>query len=623
MFFKLPEKKEGAAPKKAWIKWLYLAAIFFILADIIAASYLLFEKIYQNRIYPNVFVGNIDLSGMNPEEAQKILNKKIDEINQAGFKFNNDQDELVLLPIISSFDGDLTKEVVSFKTDETVKAAYLLGRNHEFFDNLKNKLELLLKGDRHLDFIFETADNDIKKILSTKFWIYEQPGSDAELLATTTPNYFKKEIFFKIKEEKPGYRFDYNLALSELKKQIKKLDNTSKISISSVQEYPDIKKNECQNIEAQANQFLEQAELTLTFENKKWPIDKDSIANWLTMSRGTEGKIVLDLNSEKIKAFLSEKISPSITIKPSNARFEIKDNRVIEFASSIDGRKINEIQTISNLRTNFLTNNEKTLELTTEIAKSNIKTESLNSLGIKEIIGIGHSNFAGSPKNRIHNIKTGATAINGTLVAPGEEFSTVEALGEVTGETGYLKEMTIKGDKTIAEYGGGLCQVGTTLFRSAMASGFPITARRPHSYRVGYYEPAGTDAAIYGPYPDLRFINDSKDYILIQSRIDGNDIYFDFWGTKDGRTIEKSDPVVYNIVKPQPTKTIETTDLPVGQKKCTERAHNGADAYFDYKVTYSDNTVKETRFKSHYVPWQEVCLIGVEKKATSTPAVAQ
>lgn len=54
-------------------------------------------------------------------------------------------------------------------------------------------------------------------------------------------------------------------------------------------------------------------------------------------------------------------------------------------------------------------------------------------------------------------------------------------------------------------------------------------------------------------------------------------------------------------------------DLPVGKEKCTERAHNGADAYFDYKVTYAGGEVKEEKISSHYIPWQEVCLIGVEK----------
>lgn len=618
MFFRWPTKKEDA-PRKKWLKWLYAAAIFFILADLIAAAYFIFEEMYQNRIYPGVRIGNINLGGKKLNEAQKILNQRINELSHNGFSFKIEKDELTLSPIITSFDGDLAKEIISFKTEETAKAAYSLGRNRDFWQNLQNKFSLIKNGEQQ-NFIFATDDEEIKKMLNAKFWAYEQPGADAELYATTTPNYWKKEVLFKIREERPGFRFDYNQAIDDLKKQIRSLDNSYSIVINQTREYPNIKKNECQNIETQASQFFEQAELTFIFENKKWAVDKDIIADWLTLARGTENKIILDINQGEVAAWLEEKIAPEVNIKPVDARFEIKDNRVVEFASSVDGRKIDEAKTLAKLRTDFLANNKKTVELEMNTAKSTIKTEDVNGLGIKEIIGVGHSNFSGSPKNRIHNIKTGAASINGTLVPPGEEFSTVKTLGDITGETGYLKEMTIKGDKTIAEYGGGLCQIGTTLFRGALASGFPITARRPHSYRVAYYEPAGTDAAIYGPFPDLRFINDSENYILIQSRIDGNDIYFDFWGTKDGRTVEKSDPTVYNIVKPLPTKTVETTDLPVGQKKCTERAHNGADAHFDYKVTYGDGTIKEERFKSHYVPWQEVCLIGVEKKATSTPA---
>ncbi len=143
--------------------------------------------------------------------------------------------------------------------------------------------------------------------------------------------------------------------------------------------------------------------------------------------------------------------------------------------------------------------------------------------------------------------------------------------------------------------------------------------RRNHSYRVSYYEPAGTDATIYNPSPDLRFINDTGNYILIQSRVEGDNLYFDFWGAEDGRVVEKTEPAIYNTVKPGPTKYIETLDLLPGVKKCTERAHNGADAYFDYKVTYAGGEIKEKRFASHYIPWREVCLVGVEKlTATST-----
>jgi hypothetical protein len=103
----------------------------------------------------------------------------------------------------------------------------------------------------------------------------------------------------------------------------------------------------------------------------------------------------------------------------------------------------------------------------------------------------------------------------------------------------------------------------------------------------------------------------------------GNNLYFDFWGAKDGRIIEKSYPKIFNIVDPEPGKIVETLDLKPGEKKCTEKAHKGADASFSYKVTYPDGTTKSKIFTSHYVPWQEVCLIGVKQlSATSTPSVS-
>jgi vancomycin resistance protein YoaR len=183
-------------------------------------------------------------------------------------------------------------------------------------------------------------------------------------------------------------------------------------------------------------------------------------------------------------------------------------------------------------------------------------------------------------------------------------------LGAIDKTSGYLPELVIKGNRTIPELGGGLCQIGTTLFRAALQSGLPITERRSHSYRVSYYEPAGTDCTIYSPHPDCRFLNDTGTYIFLQTRIDGDDLIFKFWGARDGRNVAITEPVVYNITKPLPTKYIETQDLEPGETKCTERAHNGAEARFDYTVKYADGTEKIRTFFSHYKPWQAVCLVG-------------
>ena len=131
------------------------------------------------------------------------------------------------------------------------------------------------------------------------------------------------------------------------------------------------------------------------------------------------------------------------------------------------------------------------------------------------------------------------------------------------------------------------------MFRLVIESGLSITERRNHSYRVGYYEPAGTDATIYSPWPDFKFINDTDNYLLLQTRIEGNNLIFEFWGTSDGRQVETTQPVIYNIVKPGEPEYVETDELEPGEEKRVERAHNGADAYFKRTISWPEELEKE------------------------------
>ena len=259
----------------------------------------------------------------------------------------------------------------------------------------------------------------------------------------------------------------------------------------------------------------------------------------------------------------------------------------------------------------------------------------LNDLGIVELLGTGKSSFAGSPKNRRHNIKIGADSVNGSLIPPEEEFSLLKTLGTIDKTTGYLTELVIKGNETIPEYGGGLCQIGTTTFRGTLAAGLPVTMRRPHSYTVSYYFDEdgrpGKDATIYDPWPDFKFLNDTEHHILIQAKLWGNNVMFEIWGTDDGRKVSfegqntVSDikylkPTIFNITSPGPAKEIETEELAPGERKRTEYAHNGADTVFYQYITKPGEETEKITYSSHYVPWQEVFLVGVDPEAKEKEA---
>jgi len=604
------------------LQWLLtLAIIFFILLVLAASNLFIFDKVYQNKIYPNIFIGNINLGGKTIEQAKELINIEVNKISQTGIVFSYKETQTAITPIIASADAGLAIQIINFNSDLTTEAALNYGRHNNFFINLEKKLSLLIN-KKQLPLAISINQDQAEKILKDTFIKNFQPAEDAKLtvIKTQTPGVYE----FTVTDEKLGKVIDYKEAVEQMLNNLSNL-NSQEIKLSTITEYPKILAKDSLNIESKAKIILAAAPVTLIYGDKKWTIEQDQLADMLALKLNDSAtdKVGVGLDKIKTSVYLKEQIALQIDQKPIEAKFEISNDKVSEFQNGQNGLALNIEATIAKMENEIL--NLKPIELVVEAQPVLVNAGNINNFGIKEIIGVGTSNFAGSPANRRHNIKVGADAVNGTLIKPGEEFSLLKTLGEVNGATGYLQELVIKEGKTIPEYGGGLCQIGTTVFRAAIASGLPITMRRNHSYRVTYYEPAGTDATIYDPWPDFRFINDTATYILIQEKISGDIISFEFWGTKDGRQVENTKPTIYNIVRPGPAKIIETTDLKPGVKKCTERAHNGADAYFDYKVIYTTGKVKEERFSSHYVPWQEVCLIGVEKltappeTATTTP----
>jgi vancomycin resistance protein YoaR len=423
----------------------------------------------------------------------------------------------------------------------------------------------------------------------------------------------------EITGEQSGYVFDYQKATDQVINNLNNL-KLGKINIALIFTNPEIKKNDTATAVKDVQDFLNTEKITLTFEDKKWEIKKEDLINWLEFQRDEQSRQVkIGFNKDKVLESLKP-ITTEINVEAKDARFQLANGRVTEFQASQDGQAVNLDESYQKINTLVFASSTKPIELVIDKTQAQIGAGDLNDLGVKELIGRGTSNFAGSPKNRRFNIALGAKTLNGILIAPDEEFSLLKALGPVDGEHGYKQELVIKGDRTKPEFGGGLCQIGTTTFRAALNTGLPITERRNHSYRVVYYEPAGMDATIYDPKPDLKFINDTGRHILFTTKISGDNLIFEFYGTKDGRTavISPNPPRIYNVTSPGPAKNIETEDLKPGEKKQQEKPHKGADTYFKYTVTYPNGEVKEKEFTSHYVAWPEIWLVGKEPTTPSS-----
>lgn len=224
-----------------------------------------------------------------------------------------------------------------------------------------------------------------------------------------------------------------------------------------------------------------------------------------------------------------------------SADLEITDGWAVNFVPGQNGQTLDLYQL-----GRLMADPSASRDLPVHVAAPKTSLASTNSLGITELLATGESDFTGSSKSRITNIKVGASKFNGLILKPGEEFSFNRYLGEIDAAHGFLPEMVIKREGVVPEFGGGLCQVSSTAFRAAMNAGLPITERRNHSFAVAYYAPQGTDATIYPGAADFRFINDLSSSLLIRTRVEGKKLYFDFYGTRDGRTVEFDGPRQYD-----------------------------------------------------------------------------
>jgi vancomycin resistance protein YoaR len=258
----------------------------------------------------------------------------------------------------------------------------------------------------------------------------------------------------------------------------------------------------------------------------------------------------VSLKKESVKKYL-QNISADINKKPENGRFEFseKDNELKILKKSEKGITIKIEDSYQKIKKYITKNIEVSyIPLSLDYSEPEISTRDPEKYKIKTEMGKGESNFHGSTNTRIHNIKTAASRFHGLVLKPGEALSFVETLGEVNEETGYKEELVIKKNKTVPEFGGGICQVSTTMFRAALNTGLKITERHNHSYPVHYYNPPGTDATVYIPKPDLKIKNTTDNYLLIQTEMEEqSEEFFIYFYSKD-------DPYEVEIIGPEVTE---------------------------------------------------------------------
>lgn len=265
----------------------------------------------------------------------------------------------------------------------------------------------------------------------------------------------------------------------------------------------------------------------------------------------------ITLNADEVREFITKEVLPQVSVEPQNAiitALPAEDSLYAKVEGDARaGYQMDIDETVQKIidaakRESF------EIDLPVERVDGKIINETGVDLGELNLLSIGRSNFAGSPAGRDFNVRKALNEhYSNILLAPGQTFSYNRYLGgPVTNANGWKNSLAIFGGGSSLRPvpGGGLCQVSTTVYRAAVYAGLEIKKVKNHSLYVHYYVQygEGLDSTIFPGQQDLEFINDTGNYVFIQSYAVGDDAFVNFYGTSDGRKVTLEGPFRYNEV---------------------------------------------------------------------------
>ncbi|MEK7673168.1 MAG: VanW family protein [Patescibacteria group bacterium] len=546
-------------------------------ALVLLGAIFLLELNFSKKFSGNTYISDVDVSYTLAPEAKSLLTTETNEFLKTTISFEVDGKVLKIKP---------SELGLSFQVNQTVDTLLQADNSQK---SLGEFLGFRSNNERRHFLLSQIDSGKLFNVIDQKFNLKELEPKSASL-------YFDEKKQLTVKDATPGILIDKKKLLADFKTSSENL-NSGKIVIGSKKAEPEITKAvlelEKERIKDLLNQKIILEDPVYTGD---YTIKLNEHLDWLTFvakeeinlpifsgqAEEVKGKnlITIEVDRVKFNEYIDANISKWLD-KPADPVniYTDKDGKVVIEGKGVNGLKIQRDNLKKALELAIINKIGKVIIPVAELAAEVKISEDLQAQGIKEQVSVGHTSYYGSPANRLYNVKLGASKMNGVLIKPDETFVFNQTLGPVDGSNGYKKELVIKSIGTIPEYGGGICQVSTTVYRAALFAGLPIVERNQHSYAVSYYSQImgdGLDATIYIGGANLKFKNDTGHSLLMQSYVDKDyELYIVLYGTKDGRSVEMEGPYISNRRGPPATIYTDSPNLTVGQTKMTDKAHAG------------------------------------------------
>ncbi|MFM7678729.1 MAG: VanW family protein, partial [Roseiflexaceae bacterium] len=465
--------------------------------------FLSIERRYQQRIYPNIFVLGVNVGGLQVDEAEQAL--------YSHFR------SFIDVPVILNFEGKswrVSGEELGLQMhiEDSVQQAYTVGRTRDMIGNMQTIWQTLQQSVS-IPVMVVVDEHKTQASVARLSRVIDVPARDPRVYIDGTTLMSQRGARGRM------------LLIDETVARIREtlpLLASQQITIATRELLPRV--DDAAIAAAQGRiTALVGAPLTIQVSTKEYVWSSEELARMIEIvqrpaTNGSGDEYQVFFNPYQIE-YRIEKIAQETQTMPVYPRVAWNGGDLTITRQGSPGWRLNKHEG-RELIVNSVDQGQRTVVLKPRYVSVPINESNLNTLGISELVSEGKSDFTGSAPYRVTNIQAGLALLDGVLIAPGEEFSFNDTVGEIDETNGFVKGYAIIQQRTQLEFGGGICQDSTTVFRAAFWAGLPITERWGHSFYISWYDkygPTGMDSTIFTGGPDLKFLNDTGHWLLMQT----------------------------------------------------------------------------------------------------------
>jgi vancomycin resistance protein YoaR len=358
---------------------------------------------------------------------------------------------------------------------------------------------------------------------------------------------------------RPGFVLDNAAAARVIVHELAALDRTQgTVELPLRRRAPQVTTADLARAARQAR-LATSAPVHLTLGKTRWLLSRRRIASLLELP--SHGRTALAIGGPTAQHWLVA-LGRRVAKPPRDAGFAV-DGPHVRVVPAKPGTKLSAVATTRTVLAAALRRTRRVAALPIIAAPPQRTTQQAQAMRITGLVSSYTTDYGGIP-NRIHNVQLVAHLIDNTLIAPGATFSFNGTTGARTADKGFLEAPVIVNGELTTGLGGGVCQVSTTVFNAAFEAGVKITARTNHALYISHY-PQGRDATVNYPDVDLKFVNDTGNWLLLRTFVGSYSLTVSLYGTPVHRRVESTTAPLVTTGPIPVKKTIDPTLQP-GEK---------------------------------------------------------